>query len=517
MNNLVYFPELIDINKLNIFCTVFWLQTVCNGIGSINGCKTRNITLNGMTAHSNTICMRVTALSRSWNNVIDFSWIHKSKQVVVRIFVNLIYSFYFHSKVTQSFCVSFCCIKLEAHVVEFSCKGRKFITVSFTHAEKNSPASLHVVTSSYKSFENSFFHCGSNSKNFTSWLHFWSQVSINIHKFFKTEDRNFYCKIWRNLIKTSSVSHILYTLPKHGTNSKVYHRNVCYFWNVRNCTAWTRVYFNNVQIVVVNKILNVYKTFCSKCQSKFPGLIDNLFADYVVQVPAWINCNGVSWVNTSSFNVFHDSRNKNIFSVTDCINFKFSSHFVLVNKDWVFNSLSQNDFHVFFYVIIVEGDNHILTAKNITWAEKNRISKFLCSFQSFFFCKNCKSTGALDLKLFTKFVKAFAVFCKIYGISWSSKNSDSLISQKVCKLDCCTATKSNYNTHWFFCIDYTHYIFWSKRFKVKAVWCIKVCRNCFRVIVDCHYFITKAFQSPYTLNWSVVEFDTLTNADWTWT
>ena len=218
-------------------------------------------------------------------------------------------------------------------------------------------------------------------------------------------------------------------------------------------------------------------------------------------------------MNTGSLNMLHDSRNKNIFAVADTVNFKLSSHHILVNQNRIFNSLSKNNLHVFFYVGIVEGNNHVLTAQNVRRSQQNRVTQFFCCGKGFIGIHDCKSLRTLNVEFFTKLFKTFAVFGKVDCISTCTKNRDSLLRKEVCKLDCRTAAECNYNCNRLFCVDNAHNVFRSERFKVKAVCGVKVGRNGFRVVVDDCNLVAKLFKAPYTLNAGVVELNSLTNAD----
>ena len=218
-------------------------------------------------------------------------------------------------------------------------------------------------------------------------------------------------------------------------------------------------------------------------------------------------------MNTSSLNVLHNSRNQNIFAVADTVNFKLSSHHVLVNQNRIFNSLSQNNLHIFFYVGIVEGNNHVLTAQNVRRTQQNRVAQLFCCSQSFFGIHDCKSLRTLNLEFFTKFFKTLAVFGQVDCVSTCTKNWDSLLRKEVCKLDCCTAAKGNYNCNRLFCVDNAHNVFRSERFKIESVCGVKVGRNGFRVVVDDCNLVAKFFQAPYALNAGIVELNTLTDAD----
>ena len=85
----------------------------------------------------------------------------------------------------------------------------------------------------------------------------------------------------------------------------------------------------------------------------------------------------------------------------------------LVNENRVFDSLCKDNLHVFTYIIIVERNNHVLTAKYITWAQKDRVAQFLCGFECFLLGKDSKSFWSVDVKPFAKLIKPLAVFGKV--------------------------------------------------------------------------------------------------------
>ena len=63
--------------------------------------------------------------------------------------------------------------------------------------------------------------------------------------------------------------------------------------------------------------------------------------------------------------MLHDARDKNVLTVADSVYFKLCTHKVLVDKHGVLDTLVENDSHILFYIVIVEGDDHILSAKNV--------------------------------------------------------------------------------------------------------------------------------------------------------
>gem|GEM_PF-5991938 len=59
--------------------------------------------------------------------------------------------------------------------------------------------------------------------------------------------------------------------------------------------------------------------------------------------------------------MFHNTRNKNVITITDCIYFKFCTHHILINKHRVLYILCKDDSHIFLNICLVKGNNHILT------------------------------------------------------------------------------------------------------------------------------------------------------------
>ena len=89
-------------------------------------------------------------------------------------------------------------------------------------------------------------------------------------------------------------------------------------------------------------------------------------------------------MDSRSFNVFHDPRNKDILTVADCIDFQFDSHEILIDENRIFDLLTENDFHIFFDIIVIESDDHVLAAQHVGRTHQNRITDFIGRAQGFF-------------------------------------------------------------------------------------------------------------------------------------
>ena len=62
--------------------------------------------------------------------------------------------------------------------------------------------------------------------------------------------------------------------------------------------------------------------------------------------------------------------------------------------------MGKNNIHIFFYIRIGKGDNHVLAAKDITGAQQNRIAETVRCFDRFLCSVDGISDGLLDMELF---------------------------------------------------------------------------------------------------------------------
>ena len=79
-------------------------------------------------------------------------------------------------------------------------------------------------------------------------------------------------------------------------------------------------------------------------------------------------------MDTSTFNMLHDTRNQDILSITNCIDFDFFTHQVFVNQNRMFLCNLIDDSDIFLYILVTDCNTHALSTKNIGRTNKYRIS-----------------------------------------------------------------------------------------------------------------------------------------------
>ena len=173
--------------------------------------------------------------------------------------------------------------------------------------------------------------------------------------------------------------------------------------------------------------------------------------------------------------MLHNTRYKNIFAITYCINLDFLTHKILIYKDWMILLDSVNDSHEFNYIFIRYSNLHTLSTKYIRRTYKNWISKFISCLKCFLYCKYSLSLSSWNLCLFKDFIKQLSILCGIYILSLSSKNRHTHLHKCFCKLDSCLSTKLYYCSIRLLEFYNTFNIFLCKWFKVKLISNIKVC------------------------------------------
>ena len=220
-------------------------------------------------------------------------------------------------------------------------------------------------------------------------------------------------------------------------------------------------------------------------------------------------------MNTGTFDVFENPRNEDVFAVGDRVDFNFNAIEVFVDKNWVFGLTSSNDdLHVFLNVVVAKSDDHVLPAEYVAWAHKHWITDFIGNTQSFFFSEDGMTSRTFDFKFAQQIIETFAVFSSVDAIGRGADDFYTISSEIGSKFNGCLTTIGNNNADWLFKIDDWFYIFPGNWFEVEAVCGVKVCGNCFWVVVNDNDFVAKFFESPDRVNAGIVELDPLTDANW---
>ena len=166
-------------------------------------------------------------------------------------------------------------------------------------------------------------------------------------------------------LKSRFISKVTQFVTKNHLCCKRHDRNTGYFADIRYSTAGTRIYLDYIDIFSAYDKLNVNHTDNVQRFCQPSGVFFNCFLCSIRDGTCRINRNTVARMDTGSLDMFHDTRNQNILSITDCIDFDFFSLKILINQNRVFLCNSIDDSDILFHVFIVDCNLHTLTAKYI--------------------------------------------------------------------------------------------------------------------------------------------------------
>ena len=356
-----------------------------------------------------------------------------------------------------------------------------------------------------------------DTETLTCWFHFRSKAYLCSPKFFKWEYRHLDGNIFWLLCKSCSISEIFNLCTKYYFCCKIYDRNTCYLADIWNGTAWTRIYLNYIHLVMVNNKLYIYKSDYMKWFCKFSCVIDKHILYSVTDSLCRIYRDTVSRMNTCSLDMLHDTRYKNILTVAYGIYLYLFTHKIFIYKNRVFLMISCYNLHKFLYIIIWYCYLHTLSAKYIWRTDKYRITKLVCDFKCFFCCEYRITLCSWYLALLEYLIKQFSILCGIYILCTRSENLNPHLHKWFGKVDSCLATKLYYCPVRFFKTDNIFNILRCKRLKIEFICYIKVCTDCFRIVIYYNSLITFFPKCPYTVNRTIVKLYTLSYSDRSWT
>ena len=213
--------------------------------------------------------------------------------------------------------------------------------------------------------------------------------------------------------------------------------------------------------------------------------------------------------------MLHDTRDENIFSVWNGINFTLLPNDIRVDKNWVVWTSLNRCTHVRTKIFFIFYDFHGTSTKYIRWANKNWEANLASCKNCFFFISSRLSWWLWNIQILEGLFKEVTVFRTIQVSNLCTKDGHTCFCQWLRKVDGCLTTELNDNTFWLLQVNDVHNIFKCQWLKVKFIWYREVCWNSLWVWIHDDGFIASSLDSLNWVNRCVVKLDPLTNTDWT--
>src|SRR5699024_2985166 len=188
------------------------------------------------------------------------------------------------------------------------------------------------------------------------------------------EYRHLDCDVFRLFLQSRSISHLTDLMSDNDFCCKRNDRDACHLADIRNGTGGSWIHLDDVHFFPANNELNVNHTDDIQSSGKSSCVLFDLPLCYCGNALGRVNGDTVSGVNTGSFDMLHNTRNQDIFSVAHRVNLDLFSHQVLVYQNRMLLCDPVDDSDKLVDIMVVDGDLHALAAKNVGRSYKNRIT-----------------------------------------------------------------------------------------------------------------------------------------------
>ena len=166
-------------------------------------------------------------------------------------------------------------------------------------------------------------------------------------------------------MKSRAAAQLLKGASRYYPGGNVHHRHARNLAYIGHGAGGTGIDLDNIKLVIVYKILNVYESSRSDRQRKLFGALHNTAHHFIVNAERRIHRNRIAAVYARTLNVLHYPGDENVLSVRDNVDFQFLARHILVNENRIIDSGSQNTLHINPNLVLIMDDFHILSADNV--------------------------------------------------------------------------------------------------------------------------------------------------------
>ena len=218
-------------------------------------------------------------------------------------------------------------------------------------------------------------------------------------------------------------------------------------------------------------------------------------------------------MDTGTLDQFHDTGNKDIDTIANCVDFHLFALDILIHKDRLIFVDLNSRLQIMTQLLLIGNDLHRSAAQHEAGANQNRIANRSCSSNTILDLGNGFTLRLRNIQLLQDLLKAVTVFSLLDCCAISTNDLNTTICQRLCQIDRSLTTQRSDNTFRIFKLDDVHNILRSQRLEVQLICSSVVSRNSLRVIVDNNSFIAGILDSCNRMDSRIVKLNTLTNTD----
>ncbi len=215
--------------------------------------------------------------------------------------------------------------------------------------------------------------------------------------------------------------------------------------------------------------------------------------------------------------MLHDSADHHILAVREGVHINFNSVFQeMINQHGPLLRIFHGFFHVADNAVIVVGDYHGASAKNVGRPHQHRVSSLARSGHGFFHAGGNRAWRLRDIEFFQQLAKAFTVFSQINRFRRCTDDSHACAFERQRQVQRRLSAKLNDDSDRSaalrFMLVHRKHVFKRERLKVKAATGVIVGRNRFRIAVDHDGFVTIVMQREGRVAAAVVKLNALADS-----
>src|SRR5579859_6127711 len=411
--------------------------------------------------------------------------------------------------------------KTETHFNKAPRQFNRLLFVTVDHADKNRALRGQSLSGGKLCLGKRFAESIGRAHDFAGGFHFRTQDCVHAGELVPGEDRGF-DEVSRASSEVDSFfnvrgKEITQLASGHEAGCNLGQRNAGGFRNIGYSARSARVDFNHENFFVLDGELNIHQPddFQRTCQLKsvFAYGIEHRLA----QAHRGQHTGRVAGVYAGFFNVLHDSADHNVFAIRERVHVNFNRVFQkMIDQNRPLLRIFDRLFHVADNAVVIIGDHHGASAKNVGWPHEHRVSCLAGTGNSFFHAGGNRAGRLRDIEFFQKFAEAFAVFCKVnrFGRSADDRYAGALQWQRQVqrRLPAELHDHADRSAALGFMLVDREYVFKGERLKVEAITGVIVGRDRFRIAVDHDGFVTIVVQREGGVAAAVVKLNALANS-----
>ena len=352
-----------------------------------------------------------------------------------------------------------------------------------------------------------------NTHYLASGLHLRPKGNIYISHLVKGEYWCLYSHIRLWWYQAGMEAQLLQRCTKSNLSCHIHHLYISNLAQEWYSSGGTRIYLDNINLIIYHNVLNVHQTLNMKAYSQTLGIVDNGINNLGGQGLWWIYSNRVTRMYAGSLYMLHNTRNNHVNAIGNSIYLYLSTLHIAVYQNRMIRGYLYSSTHVISQLVLIVNDFHSTAAQYIGRTHHNRITNICCAGDSLLLAGNRNSFWTRNMSLSQYLIKALSILCPVNIIYRSTKYLDTSLGKSSRQINGSLATKLNDNTLWLFLVDNVQYVLGSQRLKVQSIRNIKICGYGFWVVVDNNSLNTHIPQCPYRMNRAIVKLYTLTDTD----